>query len=177
MSHMYCPTWRFKLGHFINGLGQTMIFEFLTTDIIVGSWSSGGWLSELTSPASLPSLSSPSSCFSGSTAILFCVKNEFNLCCRFDHNERKRNNKLSQQRSTGTAWNIHKKMYAEHQNLCSSLSRNCMEHLAQKLLVSNEKTVSHFAHLQACKHTFFFKCSFIVAWCFGIDYTQTVRVK
>ena len=175
---MYCPTWHFKLGHFINGLGQTMIFEFLTTDIIVGSWSSGGWRNELTSPASLPSLSSPSSCFSGSTAIRFGVKNEFSLCFRFNLSERKnKKNKLSKPRSTNTAWKIRKAMYAEHQILCSSLSRNCMEHLAQKLLVSNEMTVSHFARLfQACKHTFF-KFSFIVAWCFGIAYTQTVCMK
>ena len=82
-------------------------FWFLFTVLLVeleavGSWSSGGWLIELTSPAS-PSLSSPSSCFSisGSTAILFCVKNELSFCCRFIMKRKQKNkvNKRSVNRS------------------------------------------------------------------------------
>ena len=73
-----CPTWHFKLVHFKNGPGQTMILKLWTTDITqthsyttvlffgfeaVGSWSSGGWLVKQTFPAST-SLWNPSPCFS-----------------------------------------------------------------------------------------------------------------
>ena len=66
-----CPAGHFKLGHFQNGLGQTMILKLWTTDI----WT--------TSPALLPSLSSWSSCFWGWTPIIFCAKNELSFCCCF----------------------------------------------------------------------------------------------
>ena len=58
-------------------------FEQLTSSKLspMGSWSSGGWLIELTSQASLSSLSSLSSYFSGSTSIVFCVKSELSFCC------------------------------------------------------------------------------------------------
>ena len=59
MRWVICPTRHFKLGHFKNGLGHTMILKLWTLDII-----------ELTSPAS-PSLSSLSSRFSGFNLLFF----------------------------------------------------------------------------------------------------------
>ena len=50
---------------------------FMLVDLeAVGSWSSGGCLIELTSPPLLSLLPSQSPYFSGSTAILSCIKNE-----------------------------------------------------------------------------------------------------
>ena len=71
------------------GSSQTIIYiEICATDI-----------TELTSPA-LPSFSSPSLCFSGSTAIFFnSIKNELSFCCPFIMKQNQKSNK-----SANEAW-------------------------------------------------------------------------
>ena len=101
-----CLTCHFKLGHFQNGLGQSMILKLCTTDII-----------KLTSPALPPSLFSPSWCFSSSTAIFFCVKNELSFCCCFIMNKGKEQ-KIQQMKCES----ISKATYAKPWNVHSSIS-------------------------------------------------------
>ena len=81
VSHMAFWSWF--------GSSQTIIYiEICTTDI-----------TELTSPA-LPSFSSPSLCFSGSTAIFFnSIKNELSFCCPFIMKQNQKSNK-----SANEAW-------------------------------------------------------------------------
>ena len=86
------------------------------------------WLIELSSDLS-PFFSGPSFSFSGgSMAILFSLKN-VSCCCRF---------MLILQRRTPKPWktSMAQATLAKHRNGGSSLSRNCVERLTQKVLVS-----------------------------------------
>ena len=78
VSHMAFWSWF--------GSSQTIIYIQLT---------SLNWLLQL-----LPSFSSPSLCFSGSTAIIFnSIKNEVGFCCPFIMKQKQKNNK-----STNEVW-------------------------------------------------------------------------
>ena len=103
--------------------------NFLTVVVVaeaVGSWS---WLLSFCSDLS-PSFSGPSSSFSGgSTALLFSIK-IVSFCCRFIsfHNEEQPNCENEHRWPKATL--------AKRQNAGSSLSRNCVERLTQKVLVT-----------------------------------------
>ena len=155
-------TWHFNMDHFKNGLKLwSWNFEQLTPSKLS---SSGGWIIKLTFPASLPSLSSPPSCFSCSTAILFSVKNELSICCHFIFKTKTKEQSHQKKRES-----IGKATYVERRNVCFSLSElHGMLHTKtiRKHIAWND---SYFAcSFQASKHTYFFeKYTFIVACCFG----------